>query len=246
MPEWVGWVAWVLLFFLGVGLALAGAVLLFKGNVLDKAHPTEITWGDHKFSTTNIGIGAIGIGVILAAGMYLFKPDVAIKSDAQSVAPATVTVTRPLRAPEPTLTAPGVSTSTTATPSASPSPDSSCGTPSGPWSVESDGLRIVVTDVTYPVPRKLQFTLRVENNDSDSVNIDSHNVLVVDSNGKQYETEGLGFLGINVMGGQVVPAKMDLATQLQGSPATVELRFNLSHRMDGYKTFALCVPVPPQ
>ncbi|RIR80306.1 hypothetical protein D2E65_00060 [Mycobacteroides abscessus] len=96
------------------------------------------------------------------------------------------------------------------------------------------------------MPRKLQFTLRVENSDSDSVNIDSHNVLVVDSNGKQYETEGLGFLGINVMGGQVVPAKMDLATQLQGSPATVELRFNLSHRMDGYKTFALCVPVPPQ
>lgn len=247
-------IAWWILFLAGVGVGALGGVLLVRGNVFDKAHPTEIIWRGNKFSTTNVGLGAIGIGFLVAVVMYPFYPDGDRIETATSIRSwqTSEAATAPLRAPS--ITQPGPiqpgGTSPTAVPSpvpsSSPQQTGACSSATGPWSGDLNGVQIIVTDVSSPSSRKLQFVMRVENNSDEMVYIQSSDVMAVDSVGKQYDVTGddFGVLGLDVSSGQVRAAKIALATPLQGAPTAIDLRFNINQR--GYHTLSVCVPVPSQ
>ncbi|GJJ23901.1 hypothetical protein MTY414_75750 [Mycolicibacterium mageritense] len=117
----------------------------------------------------------------------------------------------------------------------------------GPWSGNLNGLQIIISDVTASssIPGQLKFTLRIENHSTKPVQLDDSQVMAVDSNQKQYEVKSEGFTWLwPISNGEIKPGTMTLATPLQGTPTSVDLRFNIDQSFNKYETMSICVPVP--
>ncbi|WP_153995436.1 hypothetical protein [Mycobacteroides abscessus] len=254
---WVWAISWACVLVLCLGLAIYGMVLTTKSQNAGKEHQTQIGAGKWSLRSTSSGISLAVIGVVgaitLLGVFFSIRPDnpkPTADSGSLVVQTQTVTVTPSVRPTAPTGTPSPPATTAAATQTSSgvqPADSASCVGTSGPWSGDLNGLQIIVSEVQAPrsVPGQLTFKFRIENHSTDMVRLDDTKVLVVDSNQKQYGITNDGFDWYwAVSKGEVRPGTMTLATPLQGSPTSVELRFNIDQSLNQYETLPICVPVP--
>lgn len=245
------WIGWVLLQFVGAAVVFVGLALVVRPAFQETSHATTLTLGDRQFSSTHVGIVVLAFGLIFSLAVFLLvKPAESTKSaantDFSSIPQTVVTVTQPAQTLEPDSDASGSPIPPTASdPPISQSPTAACGSPSGPWVGDANGLQIVVSDVTpdSSLGGRLQFTLRIENRSRDSVSIDSSKILAIDSNGKQYGVDERSLDWVSVESDEFEAATIVLETPLQGSPGNIQLRFNVTSLFLDYWTVEVCVPV---
>ncbi|WP_131810026.1 hypothetical protein [Mycolicibacterium mucogenicum] len=245
---------WVALLLLGVGVVVVGLVVFFKPEIVEHSHATSMSSGDKKFATTHVGLALVALGFVFILILLWARPETTIPQPVASanevaVQTRTVTATPPVSLPA-HVGAPSLPTASAAgTAPLQPTRQSgqqSCAGVAGPWSGDLNGLQIVISDVTAPsaAPGQLTFTFRIENHSTSSVQINNSQVMVVDSNEKQYEITSEGFDWMwPIAKGEIKPGTMTLASPLQGSPTSVELRFNIDQSFNHYDTLPICVPV---